>query len=1083
MRLPALHVFPLFFAVLFPALVSAQDVAPDLPEPVDTVTVVTDTLFSPPPDSAEVDPLPVEPVRSGLRQSDGAAGSVTFAARDSIVIVLNDDDEDVASLFGESTVVFGDARLEAYTIDLFFEQEELRARGLESDSGLVGMPQFRQGSESFSGTRLAYNMRTDRGRIEEARTAIQDGFVRAGIVTVTEDTTLFIRHGVYTTCDCVDDPSYSLRSGKMKIVDQEWIYTGPIQLYLFNIPTPLWLPFGFLPATEGRRSGPLPPRYGEDDRGFYLRDWGWYWAINDYMDAQIQAGFWSRGSWSIRPTYRYNRRGAFSGNLTFDFVRNRSGESRDPDFQVFDTASLRWNHNQTLNPTATLSGDVNLSSTSYMRAISEQYVDQEWIYTGPIQLYLFNIPTPLWLPFGFLPATEGRRSGPLPPRYGEDDRGFYLRDWGWYWAINDYMDAQIQAGFWSRGSWSIRPTYRYNRRGAFSGNLTFDFVRNRSGESRDPDFQVFDTASLRWNHNQTLNPTATLSGDVNLSSTSYMRAISEQYDDRVRQSISSTIRYSKRWPSAGRSFNMSLTQSQNLATGNANLTLPSLSFTQSSRKPFQGSSAVPSEENWFQRITMSYSGRLDNRFDFSPLPDSTREQLGVGDVEWYHALFSPSDYRLATGQETPFRITATHSIPVSSNFSINRIPGLARTFRLNVSQNLNYTENWYTESERREYDESLGRVVSSRESGFVSVRRYNVGASANTTFYGLFPMRLGNFEGLRHTVRPAASFSFSPDFTSDFWGYTRTYRDEDGREVRYPIVSGITSKQQTLSFRVDNVFETKVVSTDDDGEVRSRTLKLLDLGLNSSYNFAADSLKMSPVNVNARTRILDQVDIRADASFSPYWRDPITGREQSRYLFRERPWWPLRMTRVSVSLNTAFRSGATGSSRPFESPRVNPGDMMMNGMAGLDGMPITDEMNVANPSRAADLLSGVRYADFAIPWSLNLDMNYNLSRLSTSTTRRAIINASFDFNLTPNWKAQGRTGYDLIQEEVVLTNLVVMRDFECWQLSVNWTPFGPYQSWGFDLHVKSGHLRDILRLRQPRQDVQGRFGGRLSSGF
>ena len=927
MRLPALHVFPLFFAVLFPALVSAQDVAPDLPEPVDTVTVVTDTLFSPPPDSAEVDPLPVEPVRSGLRQSDGAAGSVTFAARDSIVIVLNDDDEDVASLFGESTVVFGDARLEAYTIDLFFEQEELRARGLESDSGLVGMPQFRQGSESFSGTRLAYNMRTDRGRIEEARTAIQDGFVRAGIVTVTEDTTLFIRHGVYTTCDCVDDPSYSLRSGKMKIVDQEWIYTGPIQLYLFNIPTPLCLPFGFLPATEGRRSGPLPPRYGEDDRGFYLRDWGWYWAINDYMDAQIQAGFWSRGSWSIRPTYRYNRRGAFSGNLTFDFVRNRSGESRDPDFQVFDTASLRWNHNQTLNPTATLSGDVNLSSTSYMRAISEQY------------------------------------------------------------------------------------------------------------------------------------------------------------DDRVRQSISSTIRYSKRWPSAGRSFNMSLTQSQNLATGNANLTLPSLSFTQSSRKPFQGSSAVPSEENWFQRITMSYSGRLDNRFDFSPLPDSTREQLGVGDVEWYHALFSPSDYRLATGQETPFRITATHSIPVSSNFSINRIPGLARTFRLNVSQNLNYTENWYTESERREYDESLGRVVSSRESGFVSVRRYNVGASANTTFYGLFPMRLGNFEGLRHTVRPAASFSFSPDFTSDFWGYTRTYRDEDGREVRYPIVSGITSKQQTLSFRVDNVFETKVVSTDDDGEVRSRTLKLLDLGLNSSYNFAADSLKMSPVNVNARTRILDQVDIRADASFSPYWRDPITGREQSRYLFRERPWWPLRMTRVSVSLNTAFRSGATGSSRPFESPRVNPGDMMMNGMAGLDGMPITDEMNVANPSRAADLLSGVRYADFAIPWSLNLDMNYNLSRLGTSTTRRAIINASFDFNLTPNWKAQGRTGYDLIQEEVVLTNLVVMRDFECWQLSVNWTPFGPYQSWGFDLHVKSGHLRDILRLRQPRQDVQGRFGGRLSSGF
>ncbi len=915
MRLPAPLVLPLLLAWLYPVIATAQDVAPALPVPVDTVQVDQDTLVVDEPDLAFDPPPAARPSRP-----DALQGSVTFSARDSIVIVLGDDEEDLASLYGTASVGYGDARLDAYTIDLFFERDEMRARGLESDSGTVGMPQFQQGSESFSGARLAYNMRTERGRIEEARTAIEEGFVRAQIVTITEDTTLYLRHGVYTTCDCIDDPSYSLRSGKMKIVDQEWIYTGPIQLYLFNIPTPLWLPFGFLPATEGRRSGPLPPRYGEDDRGFYLRDWGWYWAISDYMDLQVQGGLWSRGSWSVRPIYRYSKRGAFSGNLTFDFVRNRSGERRDPDFQVFDTASLRWNHNQTLNPTATLSGDVNLSSTSYMRTISEQY------------------------------------------------------------------------------------------------------------------------------------------------------------DDRVRQSVSSTIRYSKRWPNAGRSFNMSLTQSQNLATGNANLTLPSVSFSQSSRKPFQRSAVSPGGESWFERITMSYSGRLDNRFDFTPLPDSTRERLGVEDVQWYDALFSPSDYRLATGQETPFRLTATHSIPISSNFSINRIPGIARTFRLNVSQNFNYTENWYTESNRREFDEELGRVISQREAGFVAVRRYNVGASANTTFYGMFPMSVGRFQGLRHTVRPAASFSFSPDFTSDFWGYTRTYIDQEGRQVRYPIVSGVSGKQQTLSLRVDNVFETKVVSVDEDGDDQSRTFKLLDVNLSSAYNFAADSLRMSPININARTRILDQVDVRMDASYSPYWRDPITGREQAQYIFNERPWWPLRMTRVSASLNTSFRSDSRGASRPFESARVQPGDMM-GAAAGLDGMA------PGGAYRGGDLLSGVRYADFAIPWSLDLDMNFSISRLGTSSTRRAIMNARFDFNLTPNWKVQGRTGYDLIQEEVVLTNLVVMRDFECWQLSLNWTPFGPYQSWGFDLHVKSGHLRDILRLRQPRQDVRGRFGGRLSGAI
>lgn len=914
MRLLAPLVVLLAFSLVPPPVTLAQDVPPELPVPVDTVQVESDTLL--------IDDvvLPEAPAPARGAQPGGLSGAVTFSARDSIVIVIDEDDEDIASLFGTANVSYGDAQLEAHTIDLLFERDELRARGLASDTGLVGMPQFRQGSESFSGTRLAYNLRTERGRIEEARTAIQEGFVRAGIVTVTEDTTLFVRHGIYTTCECVDDPSYSLRSGRMKIVDQEWIYTGPIQLFLFNIPTPLWLPFGFLPATEGRRSGPLPPRYGEDDRGFYLRDWGWYWAMNDYMDLQIQGGIWSRGSWSVRPIYRYNRRGSFSGNLSIDFVRNRSGERRDPDFQVFDTASLRWNHNQTLNPTSTLSGDVNLSSTSYMRAISEQY------------------------------------------------------------------------------------------------------------------------------------------------------------DDRVRQSVSSTVRYSKRWPNAGRSLNMSLTQSQNLASGNANLTLPSLSFTQSSRKPFQRSTIGTGREGWLERITMSYSGRLDNRFDFTPLPDSTRERLGVADVAWYDALFSPSDYRLATGQQTPFRVTATHTIPISSNFSINRIPGIARTFRLNVSQNFNYTENWYTETERRQYDEELGRVVTDRASGFMAVRRYSVGASANTTFYGLFPVGLGRFQGLRHTVRPSASFSFSPDFTSDFWGYTRTYVDQEGRQIRYPIVSGVSGKQQTLSFRIDNVFETKVVSEDADGDSRSRTLKLLDVNLSSAYNFAADSMRMSPINMSARTRLLDQVDLRMEASYSPYWRDPITGRERAEYIFRERPYWPLRMTRISASMTTSFRSDARGASRPFESTRVQPGDMM-GSAAGLDGM--------ASPGRfgGGALMSGVGYADFAIPWSLDLDMNFSLSRLGTTSTRRAIMNARFDFNLTPNWKVQGRSGYDLIQDEVVLTNLVVLRDFECWQLSLNWTPFGPYQSWGFDLHVKSGHLRDILRLRQPRRDVRGRFGGRLGDSF
>lgn len=885
----------------------------------DVEIVTGDTLVTPTVTPAEPDTLlPTAPSRrvserSGLRQA------VQFTARDSIVITLSDEIGDRASLFGEANVRYGDAALQAYEIDLVFDIDELRARGFETETGILGRPRFEQASEVFEGRRLAYNLRTERGRVVEAQTAIEDGFVRAGVVKVTEDTTLYVQRGVYSTCECIEDPSYSLRSNRMKIVDQEWIYTGPIQLFIFNIPTPLWLPFGFLPATEGRRSGPLPPRYGEDDRGFYLRDFGWYFAMNDYTDAQLQFGVWSRGSWAINPMFRYARRDAFSGQFMVDYSRNRSGEPRDPDYQVFDSATLRWSHQQTINPTSSFGGNVNLSTTNYLRAISERY------------------------------------------------------------------------------------------------------------------------------------------------------------DDRVRQTVSSNVRYSKRWPRHGRSLNLSGTHQQNLALGTANLSLPSLTFSQSSRTPFRRAGAI-GNEGILDRITISYSGRLDNRFDYRPLPDSIREERGVGDVEWYDALVSPSRYRLATGQETPFRVTANHSIPISTNFTINRIPLLAPNFRLNMTQNFNYTEDWVTETERRRVDDGTGQLVTERETGFLAVRRFNLGVSANTTFYGLFPLRVGNFDGVRHTVRPTASFSYSPDFTSDFWGYTRTYLDPQGREVRYPIAPiGVGGTQQTLSFSVSNVFETRIIRFNEEGDRSTSTFKLLDLNVSSSYNFAADSLRLSNISANARTRILDQIDISASAVMSPYALNPQTGAITSRYVFDERPFLPFRWTQARIDLRTSFRSQAQGASRPFESPRARMTGPMDDPFTGIPGSP--------TPTPGGLPLGGVGYADFAIPWSLNLDVNISATRSGFNLNRRAVVNGTFDFNLTPNWKVQGRTGYDVIAGEPVLTNLVVMRDFECWQLGANWTPFGPYQAWGFDLHVKSGHLRDILRLRQPRRDVGGRFGGRLDGRF
>lgn len=844
-----------------------------------------------------------------LAQSSGGVDRpVHFKAADSLVVSLGTDEGDLGRLYGGSAVDYGDSRLEAWRVEILFDRDELRADGLPSDTGLVGGPVFHQGDETFNGERLAFNLRTERGRVVAARTAIEEGFIRADVVKATEDSTLFIRNGVYTTCPCVDDPSYSLRSSKMKIVNRKWIYTGPIQLYLYNIPTPLWLPFGFLPATEGRRSGPLPPSYGEDEFGFYLRDFGWYFALSDYIDLQLQGSLWTRGSFEIRALSRYRKRYGFDGQL------------------------------------------------------------------------------------------------------------------------------QLSSG------------------------------RFRNGESGDPNFSIRKTGSLRWTHRQPISPTANFDANVNLSSSGYLRGVSQDYDDRTRQTIQSSVQYSKRW--GGRSLTVKASQRQVVESGSVSMTFPSLSFSQSSFKPLQRSGRAPgTSERFYEKLTVSYSFSADNRYDFTRQSDTS-----AVDVNWIDALLSQNDFERATGKEERFAFRASHRVPVSAPFSVNRLP-LLGAFQMNLSPGVSYTEDWFVRTERQSVEETKDgtKVVTRSVPGFFALRQYSASLSASSTFYGIFPLRVGPYSGLRHTVRPSIGFGYRPDFQSERWGYTRSYVDTLGNENAYPIVSIVGSgEQQSLTFALNNTFETRRLPDDSTAAgARSRTVKLLDLNLSSSYNLAADSLGFGFINLTGRTRLFGQVDVDFRSRFSPY-RVSETGADLNEYAFA----WgsPLgRLTSASLTVRTSLRSGTQrGAGRPLTTARA--------GFA-------PDGSNPFDPvSPTLQQPFGGSETDFSIPWSVSLDLTYGITRSrdfqrqGIKSTRRAILNTSFDFSLTPNLKITGRSGYDFELGRVVTTNLAIARDFSCWQMALTWVPFGDYQSWGFDLHVKSGHLRDLLRLRQPKSDVRGRFG-------
>ena len=904
--------FYLIPAVINPAYAQQRDTS--------SVQVRPDTLQTLLPDSLEAlpaDSLRISPPGNNQSQQDGSDldSPVTFTAKDSVVIFLNNEDGDTGTMYGNVKVDYGETKLEAYSIEILFDIDEMRAKGLVVDTGMVGRPQFNQGEETFRGNQMAFNLRTTRGRVVVAETKYDDGNLRGGVVKIKEDSTLYLRDGVYTTCNCIDDPSYSLRAKKMKVVDQKKIFTGPIQLFLFNIPTPLWLPFGFLPAQNTRRSGFLAPTYGEDEFGFYLRDLGWYFALNEYMDLQLRGGFWTSGSWQTSTTWRYNRR------------------------------------------------------------------------------------------------------------------------------------------------------YRY------SGQVYLDYSRLRNGEKNDFGFSVRNTSSLRWQHSHTLNPSTKLTSNVNLSTQGYLQGISERYDDRVTQTVSSSIRFSKRWANTGRNLSLNVTQNQNLSTSTTNMTFPNLTFSQSSRKPFLRKNRPPgSSEQWYERVTYSYNFSMDNRYSFSPIQDDSVLAAQGGDgITWFDALFSQDKYEQATGDDEPFDFRASHRIPINASFSAQRIS-------LNITPNISYTEDWFIRTERRvlnfDAQDSTYSIDNISNPGFFALRQFSSGVSANTTIYGLFPFKVGRIDGFRHTLRPTLSFTYRPDFWGSFWGYTRTVVDQNDDEVEYNIVNGVQrGLQQSLSLSLSNIFEAKQVTIDSTGTEDSKVLKLLNLDASTSYNFAADSLNLSPISLSARTSLLNNnLNVNARATFSPYELSADRRRIVDDYIFDITKGRFARLTRVSLTASSSFRSKSGNAGRPLETSRALPGGQADFGSPGFNP-DAAIASSLVNPTGD--------YVDFNIPWSLSVDFTYGLQKPLDDVNRTITLNGRFDFSLTPNWKIQGRTGYDFERKEVVTTNISFFRDFECWQMSLNWVPFGRFQSFGFNLQVKSGHLRDLLRIRQPRSDVQDRFGGLL----
>lgn len=872
----------------------ADSVGPPAGPPVAADTTLPVAPAAPPLDLGVPQAAPAE---------GGLEAPVTYTARDSLRIVLaprgalaeGEAANDVVTLYGEAQATYETATVQAARLRYESAAETIDAEPVESDSGAVGLPQFSDGEESFTGRRFTYNLQTRRGRVVRARTQIQDGYLLGGVLKQQDAHVVFAEDVAYTTCS-LDHPHYAVEAGRMKIVDGERIYTGPIQLKLFGLPMPVLLPFGYIPAAEGRRSGPLAVGYGQDN-----------------------------------------------------------------------------------------------------------------VY------------------------------------------GLHLENVGWYWAGSEYVDGQVWGTVGTRGSFDVNGRLRYNRRYAFDGAVELSYGRLRQGEPTDPTFVRRTPVGLRWNHNQTFPAGQRLSASVDLRSES-QRALADDVGTQISQSTSSSVSYQQSWPSVGRSLNVSARAYQDFSGNRTTLNLPTLAFNQQRRFPFRRGR----DDRWYEKISVEYRGTATNAFAYQPFTDSTGVAAGVSPLQ---ALLSPSAF--ARGACAPddadcdrqrFDYDVQQTVPVQASFAVPR-------FNLSLNPSLTYTETWTGTSTLRTYrpDAPNGqRVGTTQEPGFTAVRRFVASASASTEFFGTFAVRFGRVDGLRHTVRPQASFSFEPDYSG--FGFIREVQvDSTGRTERYPIHPTIPiGPTRRLSFSVDNAFLARTVRTDSTGEAQRSTNQVLSLNLSGGYNFAATERPFDDVSVRATSRLFG-VDASASATYSAYDTDAVG----QTITVLERDGRPLRLTGAGLRLGRSFRSaGGRGTD-------VRP----------VLAAPLPGE--VYDPTTFTPESATVGYLDYSAPWSFSLDVTLaHRPGASTNPTTATLSVNQFNAQLTPNWSVTGSTGLDLTTLEPTLTSLGLRRDLHCWEMAINWQPIGIVRGFTVSLYVKSGYLRDFLRLDVPRSVIRAQPFGR-----
>ena len=675
----------------------------------------------------------------------------------------------------------------------------------------------------------------------------------------------------------------------------------------------------------------------------------------------------------------------------------------------------------------------------YIRIRKGKFIPKSKIIAGLSNLYIANVPTPIFLPFAYFPLTENRRTGFIFPSIGQNnDRGYFVQNGGYYFAPSDLFDITLLGDYYTNGSYGFRAESKYRKRYAFNGSLSIRFENLIDGERGLPGYSKNNIYNIRWSHSQDSksNPNSRFSASVNLGSSNYFRESVNQLNtpNFLNNTLNSSVSYSKTFRSYP-SVNLSLTasHSQNTRTQTVNMSLPTLQANMERIYPFVKRNGQ--KKGILKNINLQYSVRGENRIQTSDSLFLKKE------------MFNDASYGMK------------HSIPISTNFKVLK--------NLSVSLSGNFEEVWAGQTIKKNDYDIIAQTQGKKDTikSFDRFSKYSFNASIGTTIYGVFDFKEGKrIQSIRHVMRPSVNYGINPSFEKY---YDKYIIDANGNTSEYTRFEGGffgapgNRFSSSIGLGLSNVLEAKVRDRDS-SVVEPKKIKLLNnLNLTTSYNIASDSLNWSPVRMTTGTSLFDdKLNINIGATFDPYSLNENGSRinklniNDNGGLFR--------MTSANINMGFSFSSKNSKEDKSSNSDRSNSrsGGRDDDLFGRVDDFADSSFDDNQEEDEEEEIDSG--FYNNKMPWDIRLahSLTYSNNRAQKQITNNSLM-FSGNISLSKKWKIGGSSGYDFKNSGVTYTQLRFERDLDSWKMNFNWVPFSTRASWYFFIGIKSSILSDL----------------------